>query len=126
MDFSLSHLALWQKVLLGYLLVGYCTQLPGIAFGYFLFIPRFRHLQQSSIFAKFIAGIGWLLFTTLLWPTTFLRVGLNLIAIELVVLGLIGTILLLTMAKTIPWIVGVIVAITIASLVLARRRRLRG
>ncbi len=126
MEFSLSQLSMWQKLVLGYILVGYCTQLPGVAFGHFMFLPHFRHLQQSGPFTKFVAGILWLVFTTMLWPIPFLRAGLNILAIELIVLGLIGTVLLVTMLETIPWILGVVAAITIISLVLARRRGLRG
>lgn len=126
MDFSLSQLVLWQKLLLGYLVVGYCTQLPGVVFGHFLHLSRFRHLRQSGPFAKFVAGIAWLAYTTVLWPTPFLRVGLNMLAIELIVLGLIGSVLLVTVADTTPWILAVIAVITVLSPVLARRRGLRG
>jgi len=126
MELSLSQLALWQKLLLGYVVVGYCTQLPGVAFGHFLFLPHFRHLQQSDPLSKALAGIAWLVFTTILWPTPFLRAGLNMLAIELIVLGIIGSVLLVTVADSTPWILAVLAASTILSLALARRRGLRG
>lgn len=126
MDISLSELALWQKLLIGYLVVGYSTQLPGVAFGNFLYLEHFRHLQESGIFAKFVAGIAWLALTTMIWPTPFLRAGLNMLAIELIVSGLIGSILLVTIADTLPWIAATVVGVTMLSLALAQRRGLRG
>ncbi len=126
MEISLSQLAIWQKVLIGYSVVGYSTQLPGVAFGHFLYLGHFRHLQQAGFFAKLIAGIAWLAFTTVLWPTPFLRAGLNMLAIELIVVGLIGSVLVVTIADTLPWIATVLAAVTVLSLALAQRRGLRG
>jgi hypothetical protein len=105
---------------------GYSTQLPGVAFGHFLYLGHFRHLQQSGFLAKFIAGVAWLAFTTVLWPTPFLRAGLNMLAIELIVAGLLGSVLLVTVADTLPWIAAVAVGVTVLSLALAQRRGLRG
>lgn len=126
MDVALSHLPLWQKVIIGYLVVGYSTQLPGVAFGHFVYLGHFRHLQPRGVFHKFVAAIAWLALTTVLWPTPFLRAGLNMLAIELIVVGLIGSVLLVTIADTLPWIAVVVAGLTILSLALAQRRGLRG
>lgn len=132
MEPSLSQLPLWLKALLIYLAIGYCTQLPGVAFGHFLSLPYFRRLRRrllpegldaplAETSMKILMGLVWLLITTPLWPMPLLRAGLNIIAMELVTIGLIGAILMLTVVDSITWLAIVVAAMTIVSLLLARR-----
>jgi len=73
-----------------YLLIGFCTQLPGVVYGHFLQLSYFRSLQYSGLLTKFMVGIIWLIFTSVLWPIPFFRAGLNYIALERVAVGILS------------------------------------
>lgn len=115
---------LWCKLLFGYIMIGLCTQLPGVAYGHFLKMHRFYFLEDSGILAKMAVGIGWFLYSVVLWPTPFLRVGLNLIALQLVILGVMSSLVLAAYAKT-GLVAGIVVLCAAGlSMILARPRGL--
>jgi hypothetical protein len=126
MILDFTKLMLGQKLLLSYLLVGYATQCPAVYLGYFLYIDRFRHLKKSSFFVKSLAGLYWLCFTSILWPIPFLRAGLNWFAIELILVGIIGAILILAFATTFIKFILILFGITILCIVIARIRGIKG
>lgn len=89
----------WHLILT-YLLIGFCTQLPGVIYGHFLQLPFFCHLQYSCFLTKFIVGIFWLIFTSVLWSIPFLFSGLNYIALELVAVGVLSAYIIVNWAST--------------------------
>ena len=120
-----SDLPLGLKVLLAYALIGVCTQIPGTLYGHFLRGPL-RQYAGAPPLVKMILGLYWLAISVSLWPRPFLAAGLNLIALELLGVGLIASVLILHFAST--WsMAGLIACLApVAAVVIARRRGLRG
>ncbi len=123
-NWDITTYPLWGKLLLGYIMIGLCTQLPGVAYGHFLRMPRFYYLEDFGILAKIAVGIGWLLYTVALWPTPFLRAGLNAIALQLVILGVMSSLVLAAYAKTGLMTSVVVLCSAGLSMILARPRGL--
>jgi len=124
MTYDITTTPLWLKAAVSYLLVGFCTQLPGVLYGHFLMMRRFQILQRSSVMTKTLAGLGWLIYTTLLWPTPFLRAGINLIALQLMLLGVISSLVLVNFGSSLGKALGIVVIAGILAMVLARPRGL--
>lgn len=76
-----------------YLIIGLCTQLPGVVWGYFLMLPMFRGLAglNSGFETKLIVGVLWLIFSICLWPISFVLAGIRLLPVLLVALGLLSS-----------------------------------
>jgi hypothetical protein len=64
----------------------------------------------------------WIPFTILLWPVPFLRAGLNLVALGLIVLGVLAAAGLIWYVTTIAGAGGVVLLSGLVSLFLARPR----
>jgi hypothetical protein len=92
----------WWHLVLIYLLIGFCTQLPGDILYRRYLPPRLiregyeRH--GARIFLE--TPIVWIPFTILFWPIPFLRVGLNYIAVELLAVGILSAYIVIKLAST--------------------------
>lgn len=126
MAIHLQNLPLPVQVIVCYLLIGLCTQLPGVVYGHFLHLSQFRQYASSGFATKFGVGVRWLVFTTVLWFVPFLRAGVTWISLALVALGLATSITVLWIAHTLQGALGAAVIGGLLSLVVARRYRLRG
>jgi hypothetical protein len=123
-DFTI--LPLWLRIFVLYLVVGYCVQLPGVVFGHFLNLTQFQQYRNSNILVKILAGIFWLVFTILFWPIPFLRVGFNILAIELIVTGLLASFIMFYAGTTFIIVIAIILVAGGLSVALARHRGLKG
>lgn len=85
-----ANLPIWGKVVIIYLMIGFCTQLPGVAYGYFLRLRHFQWLFTAPLAIKIVVGLLWLVYTIPFWPTPFLRARLNIHALEMIVIGLLA------------------------------------
>ena len=91
MQWELQTAPMWLKALVTYLLIGWCTQLPGAIF-YRRYLPLrlvFDGYERHGARVFLETPIGWGFFTVLLWPVPFVRAGLNLIAVALAFIGLV-------------------------------------
>jgi len=125
MQWELQAASMWVKALITYLLIGWCTQLPGAIF-YRRYLPL-RLLREGyerhgiCIFLE--TPVGWIPFTILLWPVSFLRAGLNLVAVALVVAGVLSSVALIGYVTTVLGAVLVIMLAGLVSMYLARLQR---
>ena len=79
MEFNLQTAPTPLRWLTLYLMIGWCTQLPGGLFRRYqpawMFLDNYeRHGARAFLELPFI----WIPFTILLWPIPFLRMGVNL------------------------------------------------
>ena len=123
-QWEFSTAPMWAKVLVAYLLVGWCTQLPGALF-YRRYVPR--HLIREGYERRgarilLETPIGWLLFTVLLWPVPFVRAGLNVVALALILVGVVCSVALITYVTTLLQALVAVAIATSVSLLLARPR----
>ncbi len=116
-----SRMQFLVELIITYLLVGMCVQLPGVAWGHFLRLRWFRPVADAGWPIKVLAGLPWLCFTAVFWPIQYLSGPLNLFAIELVALGLIGSILVCQFVPASCTLL-VVVGCAALSIFLARRR----
>ena len=102
----------WWHLVITYLLIGFCTQMPGgILYRRYLpprLIREGYERHGSRIFLE--TPIVWVPFTILFWPIPFLRVGLNYIAVELVAVGILSGYIVIKLAPTL-WADALIVII---------------
>jgi len=125
MDGDFTALPLVLKIFVAYFVIGYCVQLPGVVYGAFLNLQRFRQYQNSNLFVKISIGFFWLLYTILFWPRPFF-VALNILAIELIGFGLLVSFIIFYIGKTFIIVIAIILAAGVLSVALARRRGLKG
>ena len=121
-----ANLPLWSKIIIVYLMIGFCTQLPGVVYGFFLSLQRFQNLASARLGTKIIVGILWLVYTTFFWPIPFFRAGLNIHALKLAGIGLLGGILILHHGVTEPHLIvsiGIVIAAGVFSLLAVVPRR---
>ena len=109
-----------RDLLLTYFLIGYCTQLPGFIYGHFLDLTYFTRLRNSGFLAKLVVGTAWLIFTIVLWPTPFIRTGLNYIALELVAIGVLTAYVIVKWASMSLLVALVVIIAGMVSIFLAR------
>jgi len=125
MQWELHSAPIWIKALITYLLIGWCTQLPGAIF-YRRYLPRWLvgdGYERHGLRIFLERPIGWIAFTVFLWPVPFVRGGLNLIGVVLALIGLVCSLVLTIYAKGFWEAVGAVVIATVLSLFLARPRR---
>jgi hypothetical protein len=122
-SFDLQSAPLWVKFIVVYFLIGWCTQLPGG-----LFRPYKHRWAVSRNYALYGSRalldtpFVWIPFTILLWPVSFLRAGLNLVALGLILLGVLAAAGLIRYVTTIAAAGGVVLVSGLVSLYLARPR----
>jgi len=126
MDGNFTTLPLLLKIFVLYLVVGYCVQLPGVVLGHFLNLRQFQQYRNSNIIVKIFVGIFWLVYTILFWPKPFLRIGFNILAIELIVVGLLASFIIFYIGTTFIIVIAIILAAGGLSVTLARHRGLKG
>lgn len=113
----------FSNLLLIYLMIGVCTQLPGVIFGYFLNINYFRKFKKANLFTRLFAGIFWLVFTIIAWPIPFIRVGINKIAFMLMSIGFISSLIILEVTTTLLSDSIIFLIATSISLIIARPKK---
>lgn len=120
-------ISMWVKAFITYLFIGWCTQLPGGIF-YRCYLPL-RLLgegyKRHGIRIVLKTPVGWIPFTILLWPVPFLRAGLNLIAVELVMVGILSSVVLIGYVTSLLGAVLVVIIAGLVSIYLARPRKPR-
>jgi len=114
----------WLKILITYLLIGWCTQLPGGLFRRYrpfrIVLDNYeRHGARALLDIPFI----WIPFTILLWPVPFLRVGLNWVALVLVTVGVVSSVVIIGYVTSVLGVILVVVLVGVFSVFLARPRR---
>ncbi len=114
---------IWLKMLIFYLLIGWCTQLPG---GLFRCYPRrwvvLDNFERHGARALLDTPFAWIPFTILLWPVPFLRAGLNVVALALIVVGVLSSVAIVGYVTTVLGAVLVVLLAGLVSVYLARPR----
>ncbi len=127
MQWELQAASIWVKALITYVLIGWCTQLPGAIF-YRRYLPL-RLLgegyERHGIRILLETPVGWIPFAILLWPVPFLRAGLNLVAIELVIVGILSSVALIGYVTSLLGAVLVVILAGLVSMFLAKPRKSR-
>jgi hypothetical protein len=124
MFLDLSSAPLWLRFAIVYLLIGWCTQLPG---GLFRTYKRWwavsRNFELYGSRALLDTPFVWIPFSILLWPIPFLRAGLNRAVLALVAVGIISSVVLIGYVTTVLGAVLVVIVAGLVSVYLVGPRR---
>jgi len=111
------------KLLIYYLMIGWCTQLPGGLFRRYLPLWMLRENYDShGTRALLDTPFVWIPFTILLWPIPFLRVGANRSALVLVVVGVLSSAALISYITTLSGALVVVILAGLGSVYLVKPR----